>query len=189
MILKLRGTVMLTVMSAAMSLSLAKQAQASNLLSGTVSISNNYPTETDVDSPISTGPTTSPVCVYDYCFSFDSDEITFTSGYNVTFTTSPPSGGNYFALSFSGIPTISRVTLDPTSDWAPDSISLSGSEIFLNVSGVGPITDGSSSVYDVSFSSAVPELAPWIMLNLGTLGLGAALRVARKRSLVGAVAG
>jgi hypothetical protein len=66
---------------------------------------------------------------------------------------------------------------------------LSGSEIFLNVSGVGPIIDGSSSVYDVSFSSAVPELAPWIMLNLGFLGLGAALRVARKRSLVGAVAG
>jgi hypothetical protein len=157
-------------------------------LDGTVTISNNYPGETDVDSPISAGPTTSAVCVYDYCFSFTADQITFTSGYNVTFTTASPPEGNYFVLSFDGISTISSVTLDPASDWGPDSISMSGNEIFLNVSGVGPITVGSSSVYDVSFASAVPESPTWIMLNLGFLGLGATLRVARRKSLEASLA-
>lgn len=161
---------------------LSAPASAASLLTGTVAISNNYPTPADVDSPVSTAATTSPVCVYNYCFSFTDNRITFSSGYNVTFTAVSPPDGNYFVLDFTGVAAIGGVTLDRSSAWAPVSIAFSGDSIVLNVQGVGPVSVGTSSVYDVTFAgSGAPEPGTWAMMLLGVTGLGSAMRSARRR--------
>jgi len=92
---------------------------------------------------------------------------------------------NGWELSFTGLTkNIASVTLDPSSTFAPTSLYRVGNTVFLNYKGGSPV-NGQFALFNVTL---VPEPSTWAMMLVGLLGLGAALRLSRRRSAVAATA-
>ncbi len=151
-------------------------ANASSLLSGNVSVTNNSPTLSDVVGGPVSGPTSDGIDLNGFVFSFTADTITYTDGYDGSYTSVGPGGFNGFVLSFAGVPTITGVSLDPSSQTInpPTSLSFTSDQVFIEFNG-GTQVAGQTSIIDVTASS-VPEPAAWAMMLLSFAGLGAGLR-------------
>lgn len=182
-------------------------ANAANLIGSTATIvecysstvSACYPDLTDVfagpftakvdgsiEFPLLTGSTT-------YSFQITGTQIIYTPS-----ATSYADIGNYgfngFVIIFSGAPKISDVSFDASTIGnfipAPDSqlyppLSFTSDTITYNLSNV--VVNGSPIILDVPLAAAgIPEPATWAMMLVGFGGLGAALRVARRRLGLGA---
>ncbi len=158
-------------------------ANASSLLSGSVSVTNNSPTLSDVTIGPVSGPTSDGIDLDGFGFSFTADTITYTDGYDGSYTSVGPSGFNGFVLTFTGVPTITGVSLDPSSQTVnpPTSLSFTGDEVFIEFDGGNQVA-GQTSIIDVTTSS-VPEPGAWAMMLLGFGGVGARLR-GRPRRLI-----
>ena len=178
--IRLMGAGAAIAIAALCGLTAAGEASAADLLSGSVTITNNSPT---VSSILGTGsgPTTGVVDVSGFNFSFTGNTITYTDGYTGAYTSVGPTlpAFNGFVLTFSGVPNIFGVTLDPSSQQTPTLWS-SANTVYAEFNG-GPQVAGATSVFDVSFSNGVPEPATWAMMLVGFGGLGAAMRGSRRK--------
>jgi hypothetical protein len=87
--------------------------------------------------------------------------------------TTQPGGFNGFAFSFAGAPTITGVTLDPSSTYSP-VVSFSGNMVYVNEAGL-TLTSTSTALVTIS---AVPEPGAYALMvgGLGLLGVMAKRR-------------
>jgi len=154
------------------------QADAASLLSGNVSITNNYPTFAAVFAGPVSGPTVDGINLVGFTFTFTNNTITYTTPYSGPYNTYGPGGYNGFELTFTGVPTITGVSLDPASQTfnPPTGLMFSSNTVDIAFNG-GMEVPGQSSIIDVA--TGVPEPATWAMLLLGVGLVGAGLRVAR----------
>lgn len=158
----------------------AMPANAASLLSGTVSVTNNGPTLSDIVLGPVSGPTTEGIDLGNFLFSFTANSVTYTDGYDGAYNTVPQSGFNGFVLTFTGAPKITSVSLDPSSQQTP-VLTFDANQILLDFNG-GVQVVGQTVTVDVS-TSAVPEPATWAVMLVGFGGLGAAMRVTRRRRI------
>lgn len=158
-------------------------AQATNLLSGSVTVTGDYPTPTTLIPGYGpfTGPTSGGITACcGYSFAFTANTISYYNPYAGYYN---GNGTNFdgWVLTFSGVPTITDVTNDPASQMTPVSITFTSNTVELNFSGElrpGPTT----SIFDVTFATSVPEPATWAIMLTG-LGLaGGELRRRRAAS-------
>jgi len=158
-------------------------AWSADLLSGSVSIVNEtiIPPGGPVISGAGSGPTTSPVGLAGYSFTFTGDTITYTNPYGAPYASYPAGGFNGFILTFTGVPNISGVTNDPSSELDPTAISFTSDSIDIAFNGL-PRYYGEQSVFDVTFAGGVPEPAGWMTLLVGFGLVGAGLRLARTQA-------
>jgi hypothetical protein len=157
------------------------EASAADLLSGSVTVTNNGPTLSTVFGTPGSGPTTGAVDTNGFIFTFTGNTITYTDAYNGAYNSVGPTlpAFNGFILTFSGVPTISGVTLDPSSQQTPTLWS-NANQVFVEFNG-GAQVAGATSIFDVSFSSGTPEPATWAVMLVGIGGLGAAMRGSRSK--------
>jgi hypothetical protein len=142
-----------------------------------VSVTNLWPTITTVAAgPTGYEPTSSLVYLYGYTFSFTDNMITFTNSWNFPYGTGEWGG---FELQFTGIPAISDVVNDPSSQLDPRAITFNGDTIWLEFLDQ-PRYPGEVSTFDVTFAPAtVPEPTSLSLFASGLIGLGLLRR--RKR--------
>ena len=159
---------------------------AAGLLDGSVTVSNNGPSFSTVALGPVSGSTAGGVNLSGFGFHFTDTTASFTNSYGPdVYTYVPPPGVNDFVMTFTGVPTITGVTNDPSSQLDPVAITFGGDWIAFNVSGLARYP-GETSIFDVSFASGVPEPATWTLMLFGVSGLGAALRSRRRPSLADA---
>ena len=170
-----------TALALLLGVAIGGDAAAADLLSGNVSVTGDYPTDTTIIpgyGPFS-GPTVAGIneCC-GYTFSFTANTISYFNPY-VGFYSGTGTDFNGWVLQFSGVPKITSVTNDPTSQMDPISISFTDNTVELNFSGQFR-PSASTSVFDVTFAAGVPEPGTWAMMLVGFGGLGAATRMRRK---------
>lgn len=171
-------------LSAVLAMVCAAPASAANLLSGDVSIGLYYPDDTTPFPGYGpfVGPTAAGITEPDSSkFTFTGNTISYNIPYGGKFADAGPGGFNGFLLQFTGVPTITGVTNDASSQLNPVALTFAGNWVKINFNG---LTRGSptTSIFDVTLATApgVPEPATWTMLLLGFGGLGAALRRSRR---------
>jgi hypothetical protein len=157
-------------------------AQAAGLLDGTVTVGNYSPDLSTLVLGPNTGPTTSSINVGGFGFTFTDNTITYTDGYDGAYASVPPGGFNGFVLTFAGVPTISGVSLDPSSQQTPTELYSTANSVYIDFNG-GSQVAGQTVGIDVSFgtSAGVPEPASWALLLLGAGMIGGGLRMARRK--------
>ena len=155
---------------------LGLSAHAAGLLGGTVSITNDYPDTATVYAGPSVGPTNAAVGLVGYGFTFTPDTITFSNPYCCNWGVISAGQFNGFVLAFSGVPTISGVSLDPASQLAPASLAVSNNTVYVSLVSGGPRFSGEQGVFDVTFAGGAPEPSTWAMLLSGFAAIGGALR-------------
>lgn len=108
-------------------------------------------------------------------------DATLSTTYAAGTASSTAGAFNGFALSFTGAPTITNVTLDAASTILPvpftgppvsssSGFSFNGANVMFNVAG-DTVTAGQKLILDVqTSSSAVPEPASGVLLGIGLLG-------------------
>ena len=168
---------------------LVGEASAANLLSGDVSIGLYYPDDTTPFPGYGpfVGPTAAGITEPDGSkFTFTGNTISFNIPYGGKFADAGPGGFNGFLLQFTGVPTITGVTNDASSQLNPVALTFAGNWVKINFNGLKR-NSPTTSIFDVTLATApgVPEPATWTMLLLGFGGLGVALRRSRRLAAPG----
>jgi len=178
---RLNKAITVAAMALGLSATWAASADAAGLLDGSVTATNYSPDLSTVSGTPGSGPTTGIVDTNGFDFAFTADTITYTDGYTGDYTSVGPGGFNGFVLTFTGVPTISGVSLDPSSLQVPTDLYSTANQVFIEFNG-GSQVAGQTSLIDVSFSptGTVPEPAAWAMMLLGVGLIGARARLTRR---------